>query len=172
LIVDVQERFRPVIKEWDRLVVLWTTLLKAARILDIPSVFTEHYRQGLGATAKELAKYRSDSTVVEKISFSAVMNDEVRSRLADTGRRSILVAGLEAHVCVLQTVCDLCAAGFAVDVLSDAIASRREGDRLAAIQRMERAGARLSTVETALFELLARADTPGFRPIHALIKEL
>ena len=68
-------------------------------------------------------------------------------------------------MCVLQTVCDLCSAGFAVDVLIDATASRRDGDRLAALHRMERAGARLSTVEAALFELLVRADTPAFRPV-------
>ena len=170
LLVDVQERFRPAIAGWDRLVVLWTALLEAARLLEIPSVFTEHYPEGLGTTARELAGYRSDATVVEKISFSAVMSDEFRARLEETGRRSVLVAGLEAHVCVLQTVCDLCSAGFAVDVLGDATASRRDGDRLAALHRMERAGARLSTVETALFELLVRADTPAFRPVHALIR--
>ena len=162
LVVDVQEGFRPYTVFAD-VVRACAALVQAARILGVPTLVSEQYPKGLGQSAPELAL--QDQPRIEKTVFSAV-----RAEGFDLGGASqAIVCGIEAHVCVSQTVHDLLAAGVEVHVPADAVGSRHEIDYERGLARMQRAGAVVSTVEAVLFELLERAGTPEFKAIQTLI---
>lgn len=162
VVVDVQEGFRPYasfvgVAEASR------KLVQAARILSLPSIVSEQYPKGLGHTAPEVGL--EGERPIEKSVFSAV-----RAEGFDLGGRSeAIVCGIETHVCVSQTVHDLLDRGVEVHVPADAVGSRHEIDYERGLERMERAGAIVSTVEAALFELLERAGTPEFKAVQKLI---
>jgi hypothetical protein len=138
-------------------------LVQAARILELPALVSEQYPKGLGHTAPEVGI--RDEPLIEKSVFSAARADGF-----DLGERDqAIVCGIETHVCVSQTVHDLLAAGVEVHVPADAVGSRHEIVYERGLERMERAGAIVSTVEAALFELLERAGTPEFKAVQKLI---
>ena len=162
VVIDVQEGFRPyaafasVAEECGKLV-------QAARILGLPVIVSEQYPKGLGPTAPEVGL--QDEARLEKSVFSAV-----RAEGFDLGTaEQALVCGIEAHVCVSQTVHDLLERGVEVHVAADAVGSRHELDCRRGVERMERAGAVVTTVEAALFELAERAGTPEFKALQGLI---
>jgi len=162
VVVDVQEAFRPY-TSFAGVVAACAKLLQGARILGLPSVITEQYPKGLGHTAPEVGL--EDEHSIEKTVFSAA-----RAEHFDLGgREQAVVCGIETHVCVSQTVHDLLARGIEVHVPADAVGSRHELDHARGLERMERAGAVVSTVEAALFELLERAGTPEFKAVQKLI---
>ena len=162
VVVDVQEGFRPY-ASFAGVASACATLLQAARILALPAIVSEQYPKGLGHTAPELGL--QDEPRIEKTVFSAA-----RAEGFDLGgAEQALVCGIEAHVCVSQTVHDLLADGIEVHVPADAVGSRHELDYARGLERMERAGAVVSTVEAALFELLERAGTPEFKAVQKLI---
>ena len=162
VVVDVQEAFRAY-SSFAAVVEPCAKLLAGARILGLPTVVTEQYPKGLGRTAPEIGL--EDERPIEKTVFSAA-----RAEGFDlAGREQAIVCGIETHVCVSQTVHDLLGSGVEVHVPADAVGSRHELDYERGLERLERAGAVVSTVEAALFELLERAGTPEFKAVQKLI---
>jgi nicotinamidase-related amidase len=162
VVVDVQESFRPY-AAFEQVAGACAKLVQAARILGVPALVSEQYPKGLGRTAPEVGL--QDEPVIEKSVFSAVRADGFDLG----GRDQALVCGIEAHVCVSQTVHDLLGKGLEVHVPADAVGSRHAIDYERGLERMERAGAVVGTVEAALFELLERAGTPEFKAVQKLI---
>ena len=162
LVVDVQEGFRPY-AAFERVAASAAKLLQAARILGVPALISEQYPKGLGATAAEVGA--QDEPKIQKTVVSAARADGFDL----AGRPQAIVCGIETHVCVSQTVHDLLADGVEVHVPADAVGSRHELDHERGLERMERAGAVVSSVEAALFELLERAGTPEFKAVQGLI---
>ena len=168
--VDVQEAFRPAVLDFDRVAANTAVLVQGARILGLPVLVTEQYPHGLGATVPEVAEHLGASTPIEKVAFSAVAADGFSGALQDTQRDQVLLCGIESHVCVNQTAEDLLADDIEVHVASDAVTLAHEENRELGLHKMERSGATLTSVETALFELLREAGTPEFKEIQRLIK--
>jgi nicotinamidase-related amidase len=162
VVVDVQEGFRPY-ESFAGVADACAKLVQAARILDVPRVVSEQYPKGLGHTAPEVGL--KDELTIEKSVFSAARADGFDLG----GRDQAVVCGIETHVCVSQTVHDLLERGIEVHVPADAVGSRHAIDYERGLERLERAGAVVTTVEAALFELLERAGTPEFKAVQKLI---
>lgn len=174
LVIDVQERLVPNVDGPERVISNCGRLITYARRLDIPVTITEHYRAGLGATVTILRELAGNEIpCLEKIEFSGWQNESIRKRMnevAQAGRREVVIAGMEAHVCVLQTSMDLLANGFEVFLAADSVASRTAQSRDLAIKRLERAGAAIVNHEMIGFEWLERGGTPEFRDLIRVIK--
>jgi nicotinamidase-related amidase len=162
VVVDVQEGFRPY-ASFEGVASACAKLVSAARILAVPMLVSEQYPKGLGHTAPEVGL--EDEERIEKTVFSVARADGFDLG----GRDQAIVCGIETHVCVSQTVHDLLERGVEVHVPADAVGSRHDVDYERGLERMERAGAVVSTVESALFELLERAGTPEFKAVQKLI---
>lgn len=169
LVVDVQEKLIGSIPQHKRLVWNIDRLLDGSKILGLPAFATEQYPPGLGATIAPLAAKLGK--IPAKLSFSCTGCAGPWAEWEAKGITRILVTGIEAHVCVQQTVFDLMAAGFRVYVAVDAVGSRFELDREIALRRMESSGATLTTTEAALFEWCQVAGTPEFKQISQLVKQ-
>jgi nicotinamidase-related amidase len=166
VVVDVQEGFRKAIPDFERVAKAAATLIEGAEVIGIPIVVTEQYPKGLGETVPEVADHLPEGAEpLEKVVFSAADADGFDLG----GRDQALVCGIETHVCVNQTVLDLLDAGTEVQVAEDAVGSRTEENKLVGLHKMEKAGATLTSVETALFELLGRAGTDEFKQVQKLI---
>ena len=171
LIVDVQERLLPAVQEPERVVSRCQILLKAAEVLEIPVTVSEQYPKGLGHTVPELAS--KSAKIFEKVSFSCWRDAEIRKHLIELHERErplVIVAGIEAHVCVLQSCIDLYNAGFGVFVVADAVSSRLPESVSLAHERLRIVGIQVINTEMALFELMEKAGTPQFKTLSALIK--
>jgi nicotinamidase-related amidase len=167
VVVDVQEAFRKAIPDFDRVAEASATLVQGAATLGVPIVVTEQYPKGLGHTVAEVAEHLPDPLQpVEKVRFSAV--DAEGFDLG--GREQALICGIETHVCVNQTVLDLVDQGIEVHLAGDAVGSRSDSDREIGLHKAERAGAILTSVETALFELLGGSDAAEFKQVQELVK--
>jgi nicotinamidase-related amidase len=162
VVVDVQEGFRSY-AAFAGVAAASAKLLEAARLLEVPALVSEQYPKGLGHTAAEVGLEREPR--IEKTVFSAVRADGFEL----AGRDQVVVCGIETHVCVSQTVHDLLERGVEVHVPADAVGSRHQIDYERGLERMERAGAVVTTVEAALFELLERAGTPEFKAVQKLV---
>lgn len=172
LVIDLQERLVPVISNREMLLKNTTKLIKGLNILNIPMLVTQQYTKGLGMTVPELVKvFGEDFYYYDKISFSCAMDERINQAIAASGRKNIIICGVEAHVCVLQTVIDLIAQGYNVILPEDCIGSRKEYDKLAAIKMAGMEGAIPATCESLLFELTQIAGTDSFKKISSLIKE-
>ncbi|QDU92766.1 hydrolase [Lignipirellula cremea] len=169
LVVDVQGKLVGLIPDHDRLIWNVRRLIDGARILGLPVAATEQYPQGLGPTTPELAERLE--AIASKLRFSCGECGSIFSNWREAGVYKILVAGIEAHVCVQQTVLDLLSAGFQVYVAVDAAGSRFPIDYDIALRRMEAAGAMLTTTEAALFEWCEVAGSPEFKQISQLVRE-
>lgn len=173
LVIDVQEKLMPVIDRADDVEANVERLVRGCHVLDVPPLLTEQYVKGLGATVPRIRRAFEETfgyAPIEKNCFSANGAGELQAELRRLRKRQIIVAGVEAHVCVYQTVTDLLAAGYQVTVIADAVSSRSAENKAIALQRMANEGAKLSSTEMALFELLGVADTDEFREILALVK--
>jgi nicotinamidase-related amidase len=170
LVIDVQQRIDGVMADQSHRSRL-AVLVDACTALSVPVVATEQYPKGLGATVDNLAARLPDAAIV-KMTFSCAREPEARHALQATGRRQVIVTGIEAHVCVLQTVLDLLGEGLEVHVPHDATNSRRPSDKRWALHRMAAAGAVVTSTESALFELLERCGTEEFRTVSKLVKQL
>jgi nicotinamidase-related amidase len=166
IVVDLQEGFRKAVPDFDRVAKATVTLIEGAEAIGIPVVVTEQYPKGLGRTAPEIAEHLPEGTEpLEKVCFSAA--DAEGFDLG--GRDQALVCGIETHVCVNQTTLDLLGSGVEVHVAEDAVGSRFEENKRVGLHKMERAGAVLTSVETALFELLGQAGTDEFKRVQKLV---
>jgi nicotinamidase-related amidase len=166
IVVDVQEAFRPAVLDFDRVAAAAATLVRGARVLDLPVIVTQQYPKGLGATVPELAEHLDGIEPIDKVCFSAAAADGFDLQ----GRDQALICGIESHVCVSQTAHDLLDRGLEVHVARDAVTSRTEANRELGLHKMEGAGAVVTSVETALFELLGAAGTDEFKQVQALVK--
>ena len=176
LVVDVQEKFRPHIAGMDDIIASICLLLRGCQELGVPIAVSEQYPKGLGATVAEIAEVLDASTHgvsrMEKLEISSCAASSWGSLDPEFLQRpSMLVVGIEAHVCVHQTVHDALAGGTQVHVVADAVGSRDPWQRDMALARMREAGALVTSVEMALFELLACAGTPQFTAVQRLIKD-
>jgi nicotinamidase-related amidase len=170
VVVDAQEKFAPVIPGFDGIVKNIVAFVKGFREFDLPVVLTEQYPKGLGKTVPPVSACFTAPDVVEKMCFSAMQEPAFADRIAAMGIRSFVVCGLEAHICVHQTVCDMLHSGFRVWVPWDAVGSRDPQNRTLALDRMEKAGAVPTSTEMYLFELAMRAGTESFKKIQSWIK--
>lgn len=178
--IDFQERLMPAMKDNDDVEEAAVKLVKGCRILGVPAVMTQQYTKGLGATVPSIAAALKESLgeeipaaefdPVEKTSFSAMGEPSFVERLEKLGRKMVIIAGVEAHVCVQQTVIDLLESGYTVFVANDCVSSRSSKDKKYSLSRMVEAGAIGTTYESILFELCGGAKEPGFKQISALVK--
>lgn len=166
VVVDVQEAFRKAVLDFDGVAENSGLLVRAARILDLPVVITEQYPKGLGATVPEVADHAEGIQPLPKTVFPASRADGFDL----AGRDQALLCGIEAHVCVSQTAHDLLSGETEVHVARDAVSSRTAENRELGLHKMEGAGAVLTSVETALFELLGAAGGDEFKQIQELVK--
>ena len=166
VVVDVQEAFRPAVLDFDRVAAGAATLVRGARILGLPVVVTQQYPKGLGTTVPELAEHLDGIEPLDKVCFSAAAAEGFDLQ----GRDQALICGIESHVCVSQTAHDLLDRGVQVHVARDAVTSRTEENRDLGLDKMEGSGAIVTSVETALFELLGAAGTDEFKQVQALVK--
>jgi nicotinamidase-related amidase len=172
LVIDIQDRLLPTIVDAQQVTANAAILLRAADLLQIPYLLTEQYPKGLGRTDELVASAMSDrSRRVEKTRFSALV-DVVDEQLRRWRRDSVIVCGLEAHVCVLQTVLDLQQSGRQAFVCTDAVSCSQREQMRWALDRMVRAGAILSGVISVMYELLGDSSHPAFRACLDLAKEV
>lgn len=179
IVIDYQEKLLPAIAENKELLFRTTELLEGLSVLGVPLLVTTQYEKGLGATVPEIEKAAGRAEHFDKISFSAYGDEAVRTALSglaaqpDRPRKNVIICGIEADICVLQTVLDLCEASCCPVLVEDCISSRQLHDKKIAVMRAYQEGAVVTTCESLLFELAGRAGTPGtpqFKQISALIK--
>lgn len=169
LMVDVQERLLSAVVRPEEIIRKGGLLLKGASEFAVPVLVSEQYPKGLGPTIGELAGLAGANRPHEKLEFSCYANPGLREALDGPDRQTVIF-GIEAHVCVLQTAIEMTAAGHDVSVVADAVSSRADSDRQAALRRMEGAGVRLLTAEMVLFEWMRRAGTESFRRISRMLR--
>ncbi len=167
VLVDLQDRLMPAIHEGAAVVQRAEVIARAARILEIPVFATEQNPAGLGHTAESLAGLPEET--IAKMHFDAMREDGLAGALP-AGRETVVLAGCETHVCLFQSACGLLGSGRRVVVLVDAVGSRRPVDRDTALTQLRADGARLATVEQAIFEWLETAEHPKFREVLALVR--
>ncbi len=169
MIIDIQERLVPVMKYGKKVIDNTNILIAVAKDLEIPIIVTEQYPKGLGPTVTELRNNLEGTVAYEKITFTA-FTDEVAAELERLGRKKVIVAGMETHVCVFQTVRDLLARGYQVYVVQDAVCSRAKENYKNGISLMANMGAVITNTETVFFDLMKKAGTPEFKKLSKLIK--
>ena len=170
LVVDIQSRLASAIHGCERVIANSGILMRAAARLGVPVLVSEQYPKGLGATVAELDPVMPAGGVLEKVHFSCMADADYAERMHGNGRGQAVVAGIEAHVCVLQTCMELLDEGYAVFVVADATSSRTPENATAALDRLACAGAQVVSTEMVVFEWLRLAGTPEFKELSALIK--
>ena len=173
LVIDVQEKLMPAIDRADEVEANVERLVRGCHVLDIPALLTEQYVKGLGGTIPRVRRAFEETSgyaPVEKMCFSAKGEGEFVAALRALRKKQVLVCGIETHVCVYQTVRDLLAADYDVTVIADAVSSRTAANKAIALERMSHDGAKLSSTEMALFELLGVSGTDEFAQILRLVK--
>jgi len=170
LLIDPQVRLMPAIQDGEALAMRFTRLIDAARLLGVPVLATEHCSQAIGPLLACIRDRLAPEEILEKRHFSAWAEPTFRAVLGRAARRQIVIAGVEAHVCVAQTAMALAQAGHKVFCVTDAVGSRREKDLQAALARFSQAGIVPVTMESVLFEWLESADHPAFKPVLEIIK--
>jgi len=170
LIIDIQERILPVINNHQLVVDNTLKLIKGFKVLSLPIYFTEQYPKGLGPTTKPILDELGNIKPFDKMSFSCSGAGELFEELNKKNLSQIVVCGIEAHVCVQQTVLDLIENGFQVNLAADAVSSRKEMDYKTALKRMGDHGTEITTTESILFELLNICGTPRFKEVSKIVK--
>lgn len=171
VVVDLQEKLLPAIDAHERVLHQSLLLLRLARTLGLPVLLTTQYAKGLGPTVPQVLDEAPGVAPVDKTSFACFGSPEFCARLeALAGRSQLLVAGVESHICVMQTVLGALERGQSVHVVGDAIGARTEANHRVGLARMERAGAVLSSAEMAIYELLGRSDTAAFKKMLPYLK--
>lgn len=171
LSLDIQTRLLPHIYEYEAMLETAAKLFKGMKVLDIPFLVTEQYSKALGNTDENLQKEIGDEyKPIEKMSFSCMDEPSFVSALEKTGKKNVIIAGIESHVCILQTVVDMAAEGYQTIVVADAVSSRKYYDKKIALKRMAAEGAIITTYESLLFELQRVSGTPEFKEISKIVK--
>jgi hypothetical protein len=160
----------PAMKDREELEESVCKLVNGIRTLDVPVLVTQQYTKGLGPTASDIAEALGEFSPIEKTDFGATGEMNFLEALNESGKTSIILCGIETHVCVAQTALTLLELGYDVFLVEDAVSSRNKTDKKTAIKRMEQAGARPVTVEAVLFELLVTAKAAEFKEISRIVK--
>jgi nicotinamidase-related amidase len=169
-IIDVQGRLASIVHEKEELLRNLQILIGGAKALELPILWLEQYPKGLGPTVSEVADLLPGQKPLEKLCFSACGQEHFPEKLRESGRRQVLIAGIETHVCVYQTTRDLLDRGYHVEVVADAVSSRQPENKRIALARIRDEGAAVTSVEMALFELLRTAEAAQFKEIARLVK--
>ena len=167
--IDIQDKLVKMLANGELIKNNVLKMMKAASVLDINTIITEQYPKGLGATISEITDIK-DFDVIEKNSFSAYKTDIFRELIEKNKTKKILIFGIETHICVLQTVVDLLEKGYEVFIVEDCSASRSEKNHSVALNLAKSYGAKVITLEIALFDLLKSSKHPNFKEIQSLIK--
>jgi hypothetical protein len=170
LFIDIQEKLFPFIQGKEQLGQNLITLSAGLKILKIPLLVTEQYTKGLGFTILPLQNALGDYSAIEKIAFSCCDEPLFMSSFQKTGKKNVILSGIETHVCVLQTALDLLQAGYQPVVIEDCVSSRKLSDKHTAIERMRQEGVLISSLESILFELTRYSGTETFKAISKLVK--
>lgn len=170
VLIDLQERLVPAVEAGEAVTARAAVLLRAARTLAIPVLATRQYPKGLGGLVAPFCEDLAAEECHDKLAFSGFAEEGVRAALRDLGRNQFILAGVEAHVCVLQTALDLRAEGYDVAVVADAVSSRTAESRDLALARLRGHGVEIVSLEMVLFEWLERAGTDAFRELSPLIR--
>jgi nicotinamidase-related amidase len=170
LIIDVQERLFPHMAEGEILKKNLLTLIEGLKVLNIPLVLTQQYTKGLGPSLKEIREALPAVPPLEKMTFSCCDEPVIMQELKTSQRKKVLLAGIETHVCVLQTALDLLAVGFQPVLIRDCVSSRKLSDKETALLRMQQEGVWFSSAESVLFELTRTSGTDTFKAISKLVK--
>lgn len=168
--IDFQEKLMPAMSNRAKLAEQTIRLVKGMKVLDIPTIVTQQYTKGIGETDAAIAEALGDFQHVEKTTFSCMANEEFVSRIKSLNKKNIVVCGIEAHICVQQTVLQLLEQGYNVYLVADCISSRSEEDKLWAISRMGEAGAVVTTYESVLYEIMRDSKAEGFKAVSAIVK--
>jgi nicotinamidase-related amidase len=170
VVVDFQERLMPVMKDNKDLEKNAIKLIQGCKIMGVPILVTQQYTKGLGPTVANIHLALGEYVPIEKTSFSSMGEGVFKESLAATNKKTVILIGIETHVCVLQTALDLIEAGYSVFLVEDCVSSRSGNDRKYAIMRMVNSGVTITTYESVLFELLKGAREPGFKDVSSLVK--
>ncbi len=170
LVVDVQGKLAQLMHEKEDFFGNLKKMIRGARILAVPILWMEQIPEKLGRTTPEIAELLTGLTPMPKVSFSACGDDAILKQLNALNRRHVLVSGIETHICVYQTAADLVTRGYDAQVVVDAVASRFPINKEVGLEKIRYIGATLTTVETALFEMMKKAEGPQFKEITKIIK--
>ncbi len=170
IVIDYQEKILPTMAEKERLMECSVRLLKGLRILDIPVMMTAQYAKGLGVNVPEITEAAGTEEYCDKKMFSVYGDEAARAKLECFGKKNVVICGIEAHICVLQTVVDLIHAGYRPILVEDCVSSRKQSDKETAVWRARAEGAVVTTAESLLFELTGSAENEKFRQISNLVK--
>lgn len=169
VLIDIQGKLAEIVDESAFIIDNIVRVVKGAKVLDLPVLWLEQYPKGLGPTVAAIAE-ELDVQPIEKITFSAYDTPEFVAQLEATGRKKVLLAGIETHICVYQTAAQLLSNGYEVEVLADCVSSRTAGNREVGIQKMVQLGATISSVEMALFDMQRVAQGDAFKAISKIVK--
>ena len=170
LVIDIQQAMLRVIDRWETVAGKTEQLIQSTNVLEVPILFTEQYKKGLGETLPELIQGIKSAEAFQKEHLSACLEKDFIPTVQSFDRKKIVVVGMETHVCVLQTCLDLIKDGFQVHLVADAVASRVDENRDIAIDLMRQAGAVISSTEIVIFQWACRANTDEFRKILPIVK--
>ena len=170
LIIDVQEKLFRAIYQKEQLLDNLQRLIKGIKVLEIPILVTEQYPEGLGSTILGIAQLLPDIRPIPKVSFSCCGDDTFLQAFKKLSRKQVLIAGIESHICVYQTAADLLTAGYEVHAVSDGISSRTEQNRDIGLKMMTQHGAKVTSTEAVLFELLKIAKGDKFKAISKIMR--
>jgi nicotinamidase-related amidase len=170
LVVDVQGRLAGLMHDKQALYENLKLIIHGIRAMNIPVLWAEQNPRGLGPTVAEIAETLEGLAPIAKSSFSCWLNEAFAGALKASGRRQVLIAGIETHVCVYQTAMDLTAAGYEVEIVADAVSSRKPENKNLALEKLRQAGVKITSVEMALFELLRVAEGEPFKQILQMVK--
>ena len=170
MIIDVQGKLAHSMHAKEALFDNLKRMIQGARILDVAILWTEQYPDGLGPTLPEIAELLPGLKPISKFSFSCCDNDLFMERLEGLHPENVLLAGIEAHICIYQTARDLVRSGYRVEIISDAVSSRTPENKHIGLEKAKQAGALVTGTETALFELLKTAKDHRFKDILKIVK--
>ncbi|TRX57115.1 hydrolase [Thalassomonas sp. M1454] len=170
VLVDIQGNLAGLMHDKHNLYCNVQKLIRSLKVLNIPIIWLEQNPEGIGPTVPVIANLLEGQSPISKMTFSAYTNKEFKQALTASKCKQILVAGIESHVCVYQTVMDLHQAGFEVEVISDAVSSRTQSNKQLALLKMQSQGVQLTSTEMALFELLGTSEGQDFKEIIKIIK--
>ncbi|MBY0221236.1 hydrolase [Mammaliicoccus sciuri] len=170
VLVDVQGKLAQIVKDSKTLHDNLEKLIKGLQVLNVPILWLEQYPEGLGPTTESLSSLLEGQEPIAKMTFSAAGNEEFMKQLESSGRKQVLIAGIETHICVYLTAADLVKQGYEVEVVEDAVTSRTEANKQIGLEKMKGLGVTATCVETALYELIGEAGTDEFKKVLKIIK--
>lgn len=170
VLIDVQDKLSTVMYERESLIDNCRRAVQCMKALDVPIVWTEQIPEKMGETVPEISDLLGDESPIEKITFSCWGEKKFVNAVEALGRKRAIVVGMETHVCVYQTAADLFAAGYHVEVMADAVSSRTLENKLTGLEKMKAAQVGVTSVETAVFELMRTAEHPAFRDVLKIVK--